>query len=241
MTTLEFFVTLAFYKTEASMFEGFANVWTPVLPAWDLRDEIRRVRVAGEPILLFRDGRGDPGACLDRSSSSPPEVITLEARLPAREALGLIWIFTGRETPAEGPALPAIDPVRPLVVHGETWSAPFARVLEALLDPANLPFTWAQGAPEEPMLAFRAPGCVELFLPTNVPEKRTLLYCFPETGATTRVLFCATRAPGEDDMTSWITEYFAATDLARERASKAAAIGADEGLTTTRDFLEHMV
>lgn len=223
------------------MFEGFANVWTPVLSARDLRDEARRVRVAGEPILLFRDGRGEPLACLDRSPSLPREVLTLQARLPAREALGLVWIFTGRETPAEGPALPAIDPVRPLVVHGETWSAPFARVIEALLDPANLPCTWARSAPEESVLAFHAPGCIELFLPPHTPEKRTLLYCFPEGEATTHVLYCATRAPGEGDVTSWITEYFAATDLARERASRAAAIPADEGLTTAPDFLEHLV
>ncbi|WP_170229006.1 hypothetical protein [Polyangium fumosum] len=226
------------------MFEGFANVWTPVLPALDLREEARRVRVAGEPILLFRDERGEPGACVDHASSALPEVITLQARLPAREALGLVWIFTGHEAPAEGPALPSLDPVRPLVVHAETWSAPFTRVIEALLDPANLPFTWALGdTPEEPALVFRAPGCVELFLPPRTPEKRTLLYCFPETEGTTRVLFCTTHAPGEGDVPTWITEYLAATDLARERASAAVApaISPSEGLTTASCFLEHLV
>ncbi|MRG97409.1 hypothetical protein [Polyangium spumosum] len=220
------------------MFEGFANVWTPVLSARDLRDEARRVRVAGEAIVLFRDEGGEPGARLDRPS--PSEVVAVEERLPAREALSLVWIFTGHEAPPEGPTLPSIDPVRPLVIHAETWPAPFSRVVSALQDPANLPFTWALGdAPAERALEFHAPGCIEYFLPPRASEKRTLVYCFPESERATRVLFCATRAPGDGPVPSWITEYFAATDLARERACEPTTVSSGGGLTKTLRFLEH--
>jgi phenylpropionate dioxygenase-like ring-hydroxylating dioxygenase large terminal subunit len=48
------------------MFEGFANVWTPVAQSRSLREKPLSVRLAGEPLVLFRDGRGGVGALLDR-------------------------------------------------------------------------------------------------------------------------------------------------------------------------------
>ncbi len=48
------------------MFEGFANVWTPVVAARSLRRKPLAVMLAGEPLVLFRDGRGGVGALVDR-------------------------------------------------------------------------------------------------------------------------------------------------------------------------------
>ncbi|WP_438015155.1 aromatic ring-hydroxylating dioxygenase subunit alpha [Sorangium sp. So ce315] len=49
------------------MFEDFANVWTPVALAADLRaDRPLAVRVAGTPLVLLRDREGKPSALLDR-------------------------------------------------------------------------------------------------------------------------------------------------------------------------------
>lgn len=48
------------------MFEGFANVWTPVIAARSLRGKPLSIRLAGEPVVLFRDGRGGLGALIDR-------------------------------------------------------------------------------------------------------------------------------------------------------------------------------
>ncbi|MEZ4301436.1 MAG: aromatic ring-hydroxylating dioxygenase subunit alpha [Polyangiaceae bacterium] len=49
------------------MFEGFARVWTPVALAADLAPGAPLpVRVAGTPLVLFRDPHGKPTALLDR-------------------------------------------------------------------------------------------------------------------------------------------------------------------------------
>jgi len=48
------------------MFEGFANVWTPILPARELGKRPTQVELAGERLALFRDGKGGVGALLDR-------------------------------------------------------------------------------------------------------------------------------------------------------------------------------
>jgi phenylpropionate dioxygenase-like ring-hydroxylating dioxygenase large terminal subunit len=49
------------------MFEGFANVWTPVALAADLKAKTPLgVQVAGTPLALFRDREGKPAALLDR-------------------------------------------------------------------------------------------------------------------------------------------------------------------------------
>ncbi len=48
------------------MFEDFARQWTPVLPAKDVGNSPRSIRVAGVDLVLFRDGAGKPGALLDR-------------------------------------------------------------------------------------------------------------------------------------------------------------------------------
>ena len=48
------------------MFEGFANLWTPVAYADELGDKPLGVRVAGEPVALFRPGPGQVAAVIDR-------------------------------------------------------------------------------------------------------------------------------------------------------------------------------
>jgi phenylpropionate dioxygenase-like ring-hydroxylating dioxygenase large terminal subunit len=48
------------------MFNGFANVWTPVVPAEALGKKPLPVKLAGEPLVVFRDGRGGVGALIDR-------------------------------------------------------------------------------------------------------------------------------------------------------------------------------
>jgi phenylpropionate dioxygenase-like ring-hydroxylating dioxygenase large terminal subunit len=49
------------------MFEGFANVWTPVATGSELRaDKPFATQVAGTPLVLFRDAAGKPVALVDR-------------------------------------------------------------------------------------------------------------------------------------------------------------------------------
>lgn len=48
------------------MFEGFANVWTPIVAAREVGKRPVAVQVAGEPLVLFRDKQGRVGALLDR-------------------------------------------------------------------------------------------------------------------------------------------------------------------------------
>jgi len=47
-------------------FHGFADVWTPVLPKRRLGSRPLPLTIAGEPVVLFRDGRGGLGALIDR-------------------------------------------------------------------------------------------------------------------------------------------------------------------------------
>jgi phenylpropionate dioxygenase-like ring-hydroxylating dioxygenase large terminal subunit len=54
-------------QNEVPMFDGFANVWTPVALAEELTgDKPLGVTVAGTPLVLFRGPRGEPTAMLDR-------------------------------------------------------------------------------------------------------------------------------------------------------------------------------
>ncbi len=48
------------------MFDDFAHVWTPVMPAKKLRRKLVRFTLAGERIVLFRDAQDRPAALLDR-------------------------------------------------------------------------------------------------------------------------------------------------------------------------------
>ncbi len=49
------------------MFEGFARQWTPLLPAAQITTTPRRIRVAGEDLVVWRPRPGAvPGALLDR-------------------------------------------------------------------------------------------------------------------------------------------------------------------------------
>jgi phenylpropionate dioxygenase-like ring-hydroxylating dioxygenase large terminal subunit len=48
------------------MFEGFANVWTPVVSTRELGTKPVGTKIAGEPIVLFRDKKGGVGALIDR-------------------------------------------------------------------------------------------------------------------------------------------------------------------------------
>jgi phenylpropionate dioxygenase-like ring-hydroxylating dioxygenase large terminal subunit len=51
---------------EATVFEGFANVWTPILRATRLGATPVTLELAGEQVVLFRDGRGGVCAMIDR-------------------------------------------------------------------------------------------------------------------------------------------------------------------------------
>ncbi len=48
------------------MFEDFANVWTPVMPAKRLGRSLVPFTLAGERIVLFRDASGAPAALVDQ-------------------------------------------------------------------------------------------------------------------------------------------------------------------------------
>lgn len=48
------------------MFDSFANVWTPVVPARALKKKPLSTMLAGERLVLFRDGHGHVGALIDR-------------------------------------------------------------------------------------------------------------------------------------------------------------------------------
>jgi phenylpropionate dioxygenase-like ring-hydroxylating dioxygenase large terminal subunit len=48
------------------MFDGFANLWTPVILARRLGRKPLKVVVAGEPVVFFRDVAGGIGALIDR-------------------------------------------------------------------------------------------------------------------------------------------------------------------------------
>ena len=48
------------------MFEGFARVWSPLAPLKALGKGPKRIVLAGEPIVLFRDNVGEVGALIDR-------------------------------------------------------------------------------------------------------------------------------------------------------------------------------
>jgi len=218
------------------MFEGFANVWTPILPARALQKGIARVRLAGESIALARDDRGETMALVAQSGASN------EPHLPTREALGFVWVFTGLDARGTEPAVPVIEQKRAVAHHVETWPAPFDRVMEALLDPANLPFSFGMGPPGArrfelergtssarlslvteggalaPVFVLGLPGMLELFLPPSSTKRRSIVYCAPETATTTHVLFFAARPPHEGAVPAWVTDWFVATDLAREQA-----------------------
>lgn len=48
------------------MFSGFAEVWTPVIPAASLGRKPLGLVLAGERVVLFRDDKGAPAALIDR-------------------------------------------------------------------------------------------------------------------------------------------------------------------------------
>lgn len=48
------------------MFRDFAHVWTPLVPLRNLRGGPVGVRLAGEPVVVFLDDKGQPGALIDR-------------------------------------------------------------------------------------------------------------------------------------------------------------------------------
>lgn len=48
------------------MFNGFANVWTPVEPSENVTTKPLKVRLAGEDLVLFRNKAGQAGALIDR-------------------------------------------------------------------------------------------------------------------------------------------------------------------------------
>jgi phenylpropionate dioxygenase-like ring-hydroxylating dioxygenase large terminal subunit len=48
------------------VFSGFANVWTPLTLARRVKKKPLAITLAGEKLVLFRDGKGQLGALLDQ-------------------------------------------------------------------------------------------------------------------------------------------------------------------------------
>ncbi len=57
---------MVYEKELAAVFEGFANVWTPIIPSRSLKSAPLALRLAGEPVVLFRDAQRRLGALIDR-------------------------------------------------------------------------------------------------------------------------------------------------------------------------------
>ncbi len=165
------------------MFEGFADVWTPIITARELRARPRPVTIAGEQVVLYRDGRGGVGAMIDRCPHrgvklslgrvtdqgelecafhgwcfdargactrvplSPPAArrgavaVAVAVALPAREAGGLIWVFTGTEASGEPDVPEALtQPGWARSIHHEDWSCHWTRAMENMIDMPHVPF-----------------------------------------------------------------------------------------------------
>jgi phenylpropionate dioxygenase-like ring-hydroxylating dioxygenase large terminal subunit len=163
-------------------FEGFANVWTPAVLARELGARPLATRLAGESVVLFRDGRGGVGAMIDRcphrgvklslgevtpegglackfhgwcfdrdgacvhvplNDLSPQKRERLGATaLPAVEAGGLVWVFTGARAPDQGPHVPDAftEPGWSRWYLQTDWSCHWTRAMENMLDMAHVPF-----------------------------------------------------------------------------------------------------
>lgn len=80
------------------MFADFADQWTPVLPSRDVRATPRRVVLAGEPLVLWRDNSGRPAVLLDRC---PHRSVSLSLGRRTSEG-GLACRFHGWEFSTDG-------------------------------------------------------------------------------------------------------------------------------------------
>ncbi len=81
------------------MFDGFAGQWTPLLPAAQVTARPRRVRVAGEDLVVWRPGAGVlPGVLLDRC---PHRGVSLSLGQPA-DGGALACAFHGWEFGPDG-------------------------------------------------------------------------------------------------------------------------------------------
>lgn len=80
------------------MFADFADQWTPVLPSTDVRAKPRRVVVAGEALVVWRDNAGRAAVLLDRC---PHRSVSLALGSRTREG-GLACKFHGWEFGTDG-------------------------------------------------------------------------------------------------------------------------------------------
>lgn len=80
------------------MFADFADQWTPVLPSSDVRAKPRRVVVAGEALVVWRDNAGRAAVLLDRC---PHRSVSLALGSRTREG-GLACKFHGWEFGTDG-------------------------------------------------------------------------------------------------------------------------------------------
>lgn len=95
------------------------------------------------------DGRCVAVPCEGRAARIP-DALALH-RFEVREHRGFVWLFWGAR-PAELPPIPWFDGLPPDERHAHTramaWDAPFARVMEGMLDLHHLPFAhrpWSTG------------------------------------------------------------------------------------------------
>ncbi len=163
------------------MFDMFANVWTPVLPAVEIGSAPVAIELAGEPLVLFRNAEGNIVALLDRcphrsvplsqgqvtpeghlecayhgwqfasngtcmrvpmNALPPTQLSKLSATsFPTRTIAGLVWVFTGTESPAE-PELPPslLEADDRYVTYHEIWDGHWTRAIENSMDSVHVPF-----------------------------------------------------------------------------------------------------
>ena len=162
------------------MFENFANVWTIVGLAKELkRDKPLSMTIASERVVFFRDASGAPAALIDRcphrgvalslgcvsdgeiecpfhgwrfsgdgsnlrtpwNPDSKRENLSAIA-LPAREAAGLLWLYTA-PAPAPDEPYPSSSLLAPgvsVTARSFLWRAHWTRVMENMLDTPHVPF-----------------------------------------------------------------------------------------------------
>jgi phenylpropionate dioxygenase-like ring-hydroxylating dioxygenase large terminal subunit len=81
------------------MFEGFARQWTPLLPSGEVTGKPRRLRVAGEDLVVWRpETGGTPGVLLDRC---PHRGVSLALGQPTEDG-SLACSFHGWEFAPDG-------------------------------------------------------------------------------------------------------------------------------------------
>jgi len=121
------------------MFDGIAGHWTPVELAERVTHVPSSLRVASETVTLERRSRSKIEARVERRDVlSPPACL----RIPAREAGGLVWVFTDARADSDAPDAPeslGVADAR-LDSHVDVWTTHWSVAVERMLVEPHLPF-----------------------------------------------------------------------------------------------------